>query len=207
MGSSRAKGRVGALPCVSSLHCPGLWVLWSRVGAEWADLPYRSDPGRPGSFSLTASCFVGFSEAQASAPLTSGGTSCHCCPGPWRPCTWESKPTWAPVSLPYRYWPSDPHGGPSGVSEGAERALRAGGLSCPWRLALGAGLPSLCRGPGGGFLQPPAPASQLCLRPAPQHGVLEILYILGFPPLFIKPSTYRSPCAWHIVGAYGLVTG
>lgn len=41
----------------------------------------------------------------------------------------------------------------------------------------------------------------------PSWGVLESLYFLGFPPLFSKPSTYRSPCDWHIVGAYDLVNG
>lgn len=41
----------------------------------------------------------------------------------------------------------------------------------------------------------------------PSWGVPEILYFLGFPPLFSKPSTYRSPCDWHIVGAYDLVNG
>lgn len=46
-----------------------------------------------------------------------------------------------PVCLPCRYLPGDPHGGPSGVSEGAEKSQRAGGLPPRWLLALGSFFP------------------------------------------------------------------
>lgn len=52
-----------------------------------------------------------------------------------------------PLSLPCRYWPGDPHGRPSGVSEGAERTLRAGRPPRPWLLALCVLLPSPCQRP------------------------------------------------------------
>lgn len=107
-----------------------LWAwLGAGQGAEW--------PGKPGNCPLTAPLLVGEGVfgAQVLPSFPSGHTSCNCCPTPWRWYVWEYKPTSAPLSFPCRYWPSDPHGRPSGVSERAERTLCAGGPPHPWLLA------------------------------------------------------------------------
>ena len=84
------------------------------------------------------------------------------------------KPIWS--SLSYRYWPGDPHVGPSGVSEGAERTLCAGGLP---RLAASPLCPS----------SQTMPEAQVIATPRGQDGAS----YSDLPP----KSAWGSPSAWR----------
>lgn len=143
---------------------------------------------------------------EAPAPLPFGGAPYDHFQSPRRLCLWESGPAWTPLSLS----PTDI--GPVTLTADPavfQRELRelyvqvgwpapaVGPPSCSSRFMSEAKVFVPPRGPRG---QLPADSSA-CLS-ALLMASLGVLYFLGFFYLFSKTSTFRNPCASHVVGAY-----